>query len=346
MGEHLRARYTAKNNQARYTVFFMVYLALLNQIMYGGEKGGNMIVTEQHATCYRCQKTLGNNTVHGLHLDCFCTWFDIKKVLDFEDVTAHSTKNEPNEWDRINSSFFHGKFRKYSARLGENTYLLKVMQPELPELPKMEYLCNQIAQRLKLWVPNHFFIHFQNALDTFVCENFMQHYPGSDLVHIYRFLDSPQQFSCEGLLRVIESETKRYDDIQRFVKVCLFDALIGNHDRHGRNLGIIQSPNESRLAPFYDNPSYLAIEDPLLLGAQHEPRGAIVTKNCNEPTMGDYVQEWIRLDLVDPVLEFKQLIDLDIIKMLIHQSPLTTKRQTAFVRLIERRYQELCHAIS
>lgn len=223
--------------------------------------------------------------------------------------------------------------------------MLKVQQPDLPELPATEYLCNQIAKSLNLWIPNHFFIKFQNELDTFVCENFMQDYPGSNLVHIYRYLEKPEQFSCAGLLNVLEKTVKRYEDIQRLVKLTLFDALIGNHDRHGRNLGIIESPNESRLAPFYDNPSYLALEHPLLLQAYHEPRGAIITKETEEPTMRDYVKEWNRLDLIEPVIEFKNDVDLSKIQNQITDSFLLPKRQQALIKLSTRHFQELCDAL-
>lgn len=75
-----------------------------------------------------------------------------------------------------------------------------MLQPELPELPAMEYLCNQLARFIGLPIPDHYFIRFQDELDTFVSANFMQDHVGSNLVHIYRFLENPRQFSCEGLL--------------------------------------------------------------------------------------------------------------------------------------------------
>lgn len=296
--------------------------------------------------CYKCKKLFVNKDSiwEGLHPECFSNWFNINSLEPFQDVVARHSETLENEWSRITSSFFHGKFRKYSAKIGTTSYLLKVQQSELPELPTMEYLCNQLAQSLGLLVPNHFLIRFQNELDAFVCKNFMQDYPSSNLVHIYRFLDSPEQYSCEGLLQILEREVKRYDDIVRFVRICLFDALIGNHDRHGRNLGIIQSSDGSRLAPCYDNPSYLALEIPQLLGAYHEPRGAIATKHTREPTMIDYVNEWLRLGFDESIKEFKNKVNLSEIHHLIKNSFVSPKRQDAFIRLTERRYKELCDA--
>lgn len=294
--------------------------------------------------CYKCAKEIEGEPCEGLHRACFCEWFQTTEPQPFYDLIARTDKRS-DEWSAITFSFFHGKFRKYSARLAEKSYLLKVQQPEIPELPATEYLCNQIARTLLLNVPDHYFIRFQNELDAFVCENFMDKYPGGNLVHIYRFLERPDQFSCEGLVHVLEKQVKRYQEIQRFIKLSLFDALIGNHDRHGRNLGLIQFGKELLLAPFYDNPSYLALEDPLLLGALHEPRGVIITQETKEPTMSDYVKEWKRLGLIEPVHEFHQTINRSKIEDLVARSFLSGKRKQAFLQLINRRYHELSNAI-
>jgi hypothetical protein len=294
--------------------------------------------------CYKCKKPVDLTESHeGLHRECFCEWFGVELPEPFEDLVARN-EVRTGEWTEKNSSFFHGKFRKYSARLGSRSYILKVQQPEVPELPATEFLCNQIAASLGIDVPEHYFIRFQNTLDTFVSTNLMQKFPDSDLVHIYRFLQHPGQYNCEELLKVIETETKQIDEIYRFIQLCLFDALIGNHDRHGRNLGLIPSKSRTYLAPFYDNPSYLALEIPILLDAQHEPRGAIGTKKSQEPTMRDYVDEWVRLGFSEPILDFKRTIHIANIETLIAGSFISPKRQSALKRLIQRRYQELCHA--
>ncbi|MBM3192426.1 MAG: hypothetical protein FJZ63_07250, partial [Chlamydiae bacterium] len=248
---------------------------------------------------------------------------------------------EKGTWASMNSSFFHGKFRKYSARMGRHNYLLKVMQHDVPELPATEYLCNQLAKDLKLDVPNHCMILFQNKIETFISLNFMDAYPGCDLVHIYRYLDQPTHYDCEHLLKVIEKHVKRYDAVVRFINVCLFDALIGNHDRHGRNLGLIHGPTETLLAPFYDNPCYLALEIPELLSAYHKPRGAIATYATQEPVMKDYIKEWFRLGFQKEVENFIKRVHLPTLEKLIFSSFLSTPRKEAIVRLVQRRYKEM-----
>lgn len=298
--------------------------------------------------CYFCKQEVDEKSmVSGLHPDCFCNWFRIPTPDDFHDVVARSaeTQDKDKNWAEVNTSFFHGKFRKYSASIGDRGYILKVMQTEVPELPLTEYLCNQMASVLGLEVPDHYMILFQNKLESFVSVNFMDRRQGSDLVHIYRYLDRPKDYDCEHLLKIIEREVGRYDAVVRFIELCLFDSLIGNHDRHGRNLGLIRGPQGTTLAPFYDNPCYLALEIPELLGAFHEPRGVIATAETAEPVMKDYVKEWFRLGFKDEVIAFAQRIDLNIIESQIASSFLSNARKDAILRLIKRRYLELGNAI-
>lgn len=295
--------------------------------------------------CFYCQNVIENiNESHeGLHQACFCLWFGVEKIDDFKGLIARNSGSCEDNFKDITTSFFHGKFRKYSARLGQNHYILKVQEPDIPELPKTEYLCNQLARHLGLMVPNHYLVKLRGELDTFVVENFMQFYPSSNLIHIYRFLDSPEQFSCEGLLNVIAKHVSRRIDLERFVTVCLFDALIGNHDRHGRNLALIQTKKRLELAPFYDNPSYLAIEIPFLLPAQHEPRGAIKTKTTNDPTMHDYVIEFQRLGFSDVINTFESKVNLSTINTIINQSFISQERKAAMIKLIEQRHKEMSY---
>ncbi len=94
--------------------------------------------------CYKCKEPLlpTMKIKHGLHSACFCRWFKVHEDDDFYDVVAHPAEASSSpSFSTITSSFFHGRFRKYSAQLGSKTYLLKVQQEGYPELPAMEYLC-------------------------------------------------------------------------------------------------------------------------------------------------------------------------------------------------------------
>lgn len=300
-------------------------------------------------TCYACgQDLIEKEMISGLHKNCFRKWFEVFESEEFLDLVARYPEKKPGEekdWNRINTSFFHGKFRKYSASIGNHSYILKVVQQEVAELPVTEYLCNQIARQLGLEVPDFYMILFQNKLETFISKKFMHERRKGDLVHIYRYLERSDHYDCEHLLKIIEREVGRYDAVVRFIELCLFDSLIGNHDRHGRNLGLIRESNQTLLAPFYDNPCYLAIEIPALLGAYHEPRGAIATCETREPVMTDYVKEWYRLGFKEEVINFTKRINMQTIEDLVTTSFLTTPRKKAIFKLIQRRYLEICNAI-
>ncbi len=292
--------------------------------------------------CYCCKKEILRKgpILSGLHPECFIKWFGIKE--EFKNIVVRKSYLGKEVFDKINSSFFHGKFRKYSGSLGGKNYILKVQQKDYPELPACEYLCNQIAQLLKIEVPPFYFIRFQNKLDTFVSKNFIQNIPNSSLIHIYHFIGD-NSFNCETISQIIENKTNRLNDVEKFIQISLFDSLIGNHDRHGRNLALIQTPFGFQLAPAYDNPSYLAIEIEMLLGAIHEPKGTIATCHTNEPSLSDYVREWKRLKRSRVVDKFKALVlkSKSRIFQLINDSFMSNKRKKAFSALINRRIEEL-----
>jgi len=293
--------------------------------------------------CYKCSKTIleGEATVSGLHEHCFLDWFELQEKSQFTDVAAKEISTGKEPFLELNGSFFHGKFKKYSAILDGKCYILKVQEKDFPELPATEYLCNQLARHLGLLVPDFYLIRFEEAVVTFVSQNFMPKHPPSNLIHIYHYLKSSEDFNCQSILEIIQTKTQCLDDMERFIELTLFDALIGNHDRHGRNLGMIESPKGLLLAPFYDNPSYLGTEIEMLLSAQHEPRGQIFTAESREPKMQDYVKEWVRLGRKDIVDRFRQKIEIKTVVDIVECSFLSMKRKEAFKKLITSRYMEL-----
>lgn len=304
----------------------------------------------ENKRCFKCSLDIlpSDPVWYGLHDHCFCQWFELKTPMPFEDLIARTRdlNGKSLGWEKVISSFFHGKFKKYSASLNSINYLLKIEEKEYPELPAGEYLCNQLALTLGISVPKFYLLRLEEGPITFVCYNFMQNYPGGNLIHIYRYLKTCAQYNCECLSKIIQKKIKNKKELIRFIHLTLFDSLIGNHDRHGRNLAFIQSHNNKlSLAPFYDNPSYLALEDERLLKAKHEPRGAIATKKTNEPTMNDYVIEWKRLGYAMQVENFVKKINVSTLNNIIEKSYISSLRKQAFILLIKRRFKELQNAL-
>lgn len=301
--------------------------------------------------CTRClNDVIETEAFHGMHLGCFCSEFNLAAKVAFSDLSEKAVSQKPkdnkqNSFGRINSSFFHGAFRKYSATLENKNYILKVQQPEYPELPAVEYLSNQIAKALGISVAPFHLIRFQNQALAFVTRNILDEHKPATLDHIYKFLPESSRFDCETIIKSLLSATGRLAEVHRFVEICLFDSLIGNHDRHGRNLAYLTKSGGTRiLAPFYDNPSYLGIADEMLLGSDLQPKGTIFTKDSEEPTTKNYIVEFRRLQLSAAVESAKAKIisKTSQIFQLCNTYPfLSEKRKKALVRLIEVRLSEL-----
>lgn len=279
---------------------------------------------------------------YGLHSHCFRDWFNMQSLEKFVSLQAHVGKNSADTTDcstSQNISFYHGKFKKYSANLEKQTYILKMRQEYAPEIPEVEYLCNQIGSLLHIPVAPFYLIYF-NEERTFVTKNFIKPGDPTNLQHIYHFRPDAEH-SCEGLIKTIIEHSDNPCDIQIFLNTILFDALIGNHDRHGRNLAFVVTSKHTTLAPIYDNVSYLSLEQDNMLKADFNPTGKIRTKASNEPSMRDYAIELNRLGYKKELVDFYNTIDLLKIESFIDKSFCSSLMKIAIKNLITKRFKEL-----
>ena len=299
--------------------------------------------------CLKCLEAIEpTQNYYGLHRQCFLTWFEITEPKEFSGLARKPFSKDPDSKDRFphdNSSFFHGKFRKYSADLAEVSYIMKVKESEAPELPDVEYLSNQIAETLGLPVAKFYLIEFSGER-AFITKNFIEKKTNANLCHIYHYQKDKINRDCETLIDIISEETKQYRDIEIFINACLFDSLIGNHDRHGRNIGLLVTPKGARLAPIYDNPSALGLESGDWLKADFSPKGRIPTKETNEPTAKDYVIEFERLGYLEEVRAFSRRVDLLKINTLTDLSFCSDPMKNAIKNLVRKRHEEISNELS
>ena len=306
-----------------------------------------------HQYCYFCLTRIhtwaDEAFSYGLHKECFKKWFGLTALEEFSSIARRSSSSgEPGATqakDSWGASFFIGKFRKYSAVLGDASYILKVKDPVAPELPEVEFLCNQIARGTGIPVPDFFFIRFF-GVGTFVTRNFVRKGAAVDLTHMHHYLPGgAAQYDCENVVRVILDETKRLASAETFVKACLFDALIGNGDRHARNLAFLVTPRGVTLAPVYDNASQLGLEQGDILLSDWNPTGKIATLSSPEPASRDYVGEFFRLGYGDIVVRWFAGVSLKKIQGLIEESFCGDLMKQAMKKLVTKRYEETAHAI-
>ncbi len=295
--------------------------------------------------CLKCEQKIGNgNSKYGLHIDCYTSWFKVGASEDFVSLaqrSSESTDPEKSNVSQENTSFFHGKFKKYSADLATESYIIKMREEkEAPELPEVEYVCNQIARVLGLPIPEFYYIDFYDQR-VFVTKVFIKKNSGSvNLEHIYKFRPDDKH-SCEALAEVIGKTTNRPYDVEVFYNTVLFDALVGNHDRHGRNLAFLVTPSKTILSPIYDNVSYLSLVAGEMLRADFKPTGRIATRETEKPTMIDYVKELKRLDQLALVQAFLNKVKMPKIEEIVNESFCSELMKAALKTLINKRYQEL-----
>lgn len=292
--------------------------------------------------CLKCLLPLERATAHyGLHVACFESWFKVSSTAQFTSLARQNSYSykQAATFPSQNTSFFHGKFKKYSAELEGHSYILKMRESEAPELPEVEYLCNQIGALLEIPVAKFYIISFGEE-NVFVTKNFIRPTTPIDLQHIYHFRPDDDHH-CEGLIKVIVEKTQRPHDVRVFINAILFDALIGNHDRHGRNLALITTAGSISLAPIYDNVSYLGLEKGNMLKADFNPAGKISTTATSSPNMRDYVIELKRLGYHEQINEFYSKIKLIQLENLIQASFCSDLMKEAIVKLLKKRYKEL-----
>lgn len=298
--------------------------------------------------CLKCLKALGSSDEYdgtGLHAQCYLDYFGIKNLEPLSSFKRRATSKEPkrendSSW---NTSFFHGMFKKYSATLVEQSYIVKVKEEAVPELPDVEYLCNKIGRTLGVGVPDFYVIKLFGER-TFLTKNFVRKNSGpANLTHIYHFLKKDDQYDCETLIHVILEQTENIVEAEKFVEMCLFDSLIGNSDRHGRNIGLITTSDGTRLAPIYDNPSALGLESGEILNADWNPTGKVAVKDGENPSSTDYIREFRRLGYDSSVKRFigKANKSKNRIKKSILESFCSDLMKRAMERLIFKRLKEM-----
>lgn len=244
-------------------------------------------------------------------------------------------------------SAFHGQFLKYSLLRDGHEYLLKPPQPGYEALPAMEYTCNLIARDLGLRIPRFGRGWLKGEL-VFVSEQFItalvDKHGAANLNHLAKYFSEiePSLWRCSTVVSFLKKEVSDPERaLREFVELCLYDAIIGNGDRHQRNLAIVEYPGGAELSPLYDNTSYLALipeEDAL---KQDSVIGCLLCEHTESPRLPDYVREFQRLGFSQWVRDFAARVQPACLLEKIESSPLSPARKQAFANYVSKRVREL-----
>ena len=306
--------------------------------------------------CLRCNKPLKNNkNFYGQHVDCFKEIFQLDHETEFQSLarknfTSDSDNKDLEDKNKHLTSYFAGNYKKYEGKLDGQSYILKLSKEEYPELAPVEYICNKIGYYCKINVAIPFtLIDLGNNELAFVSQNFMSNFDThATLNAIYHYIEpGPNNYNVENLSKAIFSQTRSAPDVYMFFKTLLFDSLIGNHDRHGRNYSIIETYKSKRLSPIYDNPSYLGLESGSLLKAHIAVFGKIWTKNAQEPSIIDYAKEIKRLNANHVINDFITSIQYTKIEQTILETHCLSKdMKTALHKMVTEQYNKLLNYVT
>jgi len=304
--------------------------------------------------CLLCNEKIEDIAKHGHHLECFQEIFTTKKrESDFEDLILKDSEEKSGDINRqriTTSTFYHGAFKKYSARIENKKLILKVREKEYPELPKVEFISNQIADNLGIEVAPFYYILLNNKVPTFVTQNVLDFHAKGNLIHIWHYLkndgDLFDELSLINIISILKRETIRPVDVKKFIEISLFDMVIGNGDRHGRNLAIIEKLGKKVLSPAYDNPSNIGIFDEEMLGMDISVKGKIYTNYSQEPSLKDYVNEFKEFGYDGICNNFlTKAKKLDYEKIILHndKTNLSIRRKQSFLNLIKKNLKDIDH---
>jgi hypothetical protein len=206
---------------------------------------------------------------------------------------------KPVQFTRVeaSSSGFQGMLDKFGLTLGKDSFIIKPRVPMFPELPENEFLANQIADLLGIQVAEYGYWKMGRDF-VFVSKNFMTVSKSKDaLIHFNRLVKD--EWSCQSIVKSIQKKSTQPDpDLHQFISVCLFDSLIGNSDRHSRNLAYLYKNGKYRLAPIYDNVSVMIAKKlSYSLIKNMDWGGKIRTKSSESPDFQNYIAEFRRLGL-------------------------------------------------
>lgn len=149
-----------------------------------------------------------------------------------------------------------------------STHIIKPNIPGYMDTVFNEYFCMRLAKRIGLFTPDVQILHLHDS-DFYVVERYdrthqhgqIQRLHQEDFCQIlnvppeikYENEGGPSLSDCFGVIdQLTQSGRMPGIDKLRFLKLIIFNFLIGNTDAHGKNFSVLYQKNGVTLAPCYD----------------------------------------------------------------------------------------------
>lgn len=210
----------------------------------------------------------------------------VDQAIDVSDWRRHEEFGEYPEGARDKTLLYCPSQAPYNFLKKDHRYLFKRSSHRYPEQFWAEILAYRLGAVMEISVPPTFVAYdskknlsgaliewFLNPVTLLSDENYI---PGGDYCQQYIpdfDRKKGKQHNFETVSQIFEDLSKKYiyfDDWKNFwAKTFVFDALIGNTDRHQDNWGIILTPyygilssEKIRIAPVFDNGTSMGSEIP------------------------------------------------------------------------------------
>ncbi|MEI2341595.1 HipA domain-containing protein [Priestia megaterium] len=164
--------------------------------------------------------------------------------------------------DKLNASGTREKFWLINPDNKER-YIFKLPKEGTGEI-WAEKVASEIGKKLRLEMMDVSIAKYENRhgllLTNFVNYGEEEHFDGGDLLKALIDGFDPNvltDYTLDNILRCLGPLNLE----KEIVRVIIFDALIGNQDRHCENWGVIQKGGEIRLTPIYDNGASLGFSN-------------------------------------------------------------------------------------
>jgi hypothetical protein len=230
-----------------------------------------------------------------------------------------------------------GSYNKSLIETSKGSFILKPSTEDHPYISEGEITCNQIYQSMGVKVAA--FSRYTHSEDMpFATKIFTQ--KSEIFEHLSNYLKNDKytqkgiidEYTIQSILGVLDMAGIK-DDTNMFIRMCLADAIIGNDDRHSDNIGVLSKNGHRKLAPIYDNTSFI-IRNKKVGNMDFCPYISISSDIIG--SISGYIKAFYSYGYRDAVQKFFLKLDFEAIEDIINNSRVHTIRKQLLLKFIKK----------